>query len=43
MNISTLPAGQLSIRQCHLANPSMTAFRTTKSPAITIHLMILFD
>ena len=43
MNISTYSPVHDSIRQCQSANPNKMAFRTTKSPTITIHLINLFD
>ncbi len=43
INTSTLVAPHVSIRQCQLAKPSKMAFRATKSPTITIHLIIRFD
>ncbi|MBR1502283.1 MAG: hypothetical protein IJ618_00165 [Prevotella sp.] len=43
MNISILPDGHVSIRQCHCAKASKMMFRSPKSPTITIHLIILFD
>jgi hypothetical protein len=43
IKISILPACQVAIRQCNNTKPRMIAFRTKKSPSMTIHLMILFD